>query len=285
MSVSKGDKEKIFENSIQIQVDISSKLTMESQERIEESENESLFGGDFSDRDPPYLPSNLDRPTTPESDDSEFIQLDELLNPDRYLTKENNIKEMRSKAIALLFGKTKQLPKIMNPTDAVKHRNSLGQYSKEQDPRGRREPPNKTSPEMVEAVKKHIASFPSMKSHYVRKKLKRRNRNTEGEKVNWLKIKHMKYMKGDNRINYNYDMSNEFMILDVTTSMKTNLQITKTPLPYANHGYATRNKGKQQEVVDEISMQPPSSGAIFPPLQQIYSGRLPISIAKKKDLI
>lgn len=49
--------------------------------------------------------------------------------------------------------------------DAVKHRDSLGQYSKEQDPCGRRVPPNKTSPEMVEAVKKHIASFPSMESH------------------------------------------------------------------------------------------------------------------------
>lgn len=57
--------------------------------------------------------------------------------------------------------------------DAVKHRDSLGQYSK--DPCGRRRvPPNKTSPEMVEAVKKHIASFPSMESHYVRKKSKRR---------------------------------------------------------------------------------------------------------------
>lgn len=27
-----------------------------------------------------------------------------------------------------------------------------------------------------------------------------RNTNTEGEKVNWLKIKRMKYMKGDNKI-------------------------------------------------------------------------------------
>ncbi|CAG5049018.1 unnamed protein product [Parnassius apollo] len=90
----KSTKDKIVD-SVKNIVEISSKLTMESQERIE---------------DPSYLPSDLDRPTTPESEDSEFIQLDELLNPDRYLTKENNIKEMQSKAIALLFGKPKQLP-------------------------------------------------------------------------------------------------------------------------------------------------------------------------------
>lgn len=58
--------------------------------------------------------------------------------------------------------------------DAIKQRNSLGQYSKEENPRGRREPPNKTTAEAVEDVKKHIASFPSMESHYVRKKLKRK---------------------------------------------------------------------------------------------------------------
>ncbi|XP_069356033.1 uncharacterized protein [Maniola hyperantus] len=319
--------------STTVEVDISSKQTMENHEPTEESENESLFDGDFSDQDPSYLPADLHHPTTSESEDSELIQLDELLNPDRCLNKKENIKEMRSKAIALLFGKPKQLPKnnesqcvaqtitedifkltwkVIQPrsrwsrqdpatwkknlakrrraeglpyvtkmkyrepklpkpincskckfdcnshvtenirkelcrkywnldyiskkqfilsiievkptkrillnrkrstqrkyskqcffiiegekknvcqdffcrtlsisphviADAVKHRNSLGQYSKGQDPRGRREPPNKTSSEMVEAVKKHIASFPSMESHYVRKKLKRRYLDT-----------------------------------------------------------------------------------------------------------
>ncbi|CAG4958791.1 unnamed protein product [Colias eurytheme] len=57
--------------------------------------------------------------------------------------------------------------------NAIKQRNSFGQYAKEQEPRGRREPPNKTSPEAVNDVKRHIASFPSMESHYVRKKTKR----------------------------------------------------------------------------------------------------------------
>lgn len=77
-------------------------------------------------------------------------------------------------------------------------------------------------------------------------------------------------------------MSNEFMILDVTTSKKSNFgRITTTSSP-ANHGYATRNTRKQE---DEISIQSSRSSVIFPLLQQLYSGPLPISIAKKKDLI
>lgn len=58
--------------------------------------------------------------------------------------------------------------------DAVKHRDKLGLFAKQEDPRGRHEPPNKTAPEKIEYIKKHIASFPTMESHYIRKKSKRK---------------------------------------------------------------------------------------------------------------
>lgn len=56
--------------------------------------------------------------------------------------------------------------------NAIEHKNSLGMYSGE-DVRGRREPINKTKPDVIEFLKKHIESFPKMESHYGRKSSKR----------------------------------------------------------------------------------------------------------------
>lgn len=58
-------------------------------------------------------------------------------------------------------------------TEAVSNRNHLGVYKANKDPRGFNAPPNKTPAEMIEDVREHIKSFPTMTSHYVRKSVKR----------------------------------------------------------------------------------------------------------------
>lgn len=57
--------------------------------------------------------------------------------------------------------------------NAVKNKDFVGKYSKDKDPRGMCGAHNKTPPEKVQEVHDHIRSFPSMESHYVRKKSKR----------------------------------------------------------------------------------------------------------------
>lgn len=57
--------------------------------------------------------------------------------------------------------------------EAVECRDAMGFYSRDSDPRGRHEPQNKTPPEMAEQIRRHIKSFPTMESHYVRKDIKR----------------------------------------------------------------------------------------------------------------
>lgn len=58
--------------------------------------------------------------------------------------------------------------------NAIKLADQFGCYFKDKDPRGRKEPLNKTSPEKIEEIKSHIASFSTMESHYTRKQSKRK---------------------------------------------------------------------------------------------------------------
>ncbi|KAL4713228.1 hypothetical protein ACJJTC_013158 [Scirpophaga incertulas] len=52
--------------------------------------------------------------------------------------------------------------------DAVKKRNSTGNFNTV-DNRGKHEPSNKTKPQIMEEVRRHIESFPCMESHYTRR--------------------------------------------------------------------------------------------------------------------
>ncbi|KAH9630407.1 hypothetical protein HF086_009556 [Spodoptera exigua] len=114
-----------------------------------------------------------------------------------------------------------------------------------------------------------------------------RTKNTDGQQVKWLKIKRMKYIKGDKKIYYNYDMSNSFMAIDVTasdTQNKININSALTSSVHGYHSYATRNKAKRLPAEQVIEL-PTTSELQFPPLEQLYDGPLPITEAKKKDLI
>ncbi|XP_072393562.1 uncharacterized protein [Diabrotica undecimpunctata] len=57
-------------------------------------------------------------------------------------------------------------------THAVINKDCIGTFSGD-DKRGRHTPINKTRPELIQQVKSHIESFPSMESHYSRKSTKR----------------------------------------------------------------------------------------------------------------
>lgn len=109
-----------------------------------------------------------------------------------------------------------------------------------------------------------------------------RTTNTEGQKVQWLKIKRMRYIKGDLKIYYNYDMSENFKQIDVTCSEKPSKTTPAVTTP-GNHGYSTRRKSKLPEA--EIPATEVCEVFSSPPLQQLYKNPLPVSIAKKKDLL
>lgn len=85
-----------------------------------------------------------------------------------------------------------------------------------------------------------------------------KDKDKEGNKVQWLKIKRLRFVKGEKRIYFNYDMSETFNYIDVTGKEgKTR---------------ATRTKRKEQ---DEFPTE----------LKKMYEESLPISEAKKKDLL
>ncbi|CAK1588598.1 unnamed protein product [Parnassius mnemosyne] len=106
--------------------------------------------------------------------------------------------------------------------------------------------------------------------------------NTEGQRIQWLKIKRMKYIKGDRNIHYNYDMSTSFKTMNVTCSgAQPNTSATTVS---ESHGYATRRKSEHQDVCEPATSST-SCEFIFPSLHQLYNKPLPITVAKKKDLL
>ncbi|RVE42680.1 hypothetical protein evm_012668 [Chilo suppressalis] len=93
--------------------------------------------------------------------------------------------------------------------------------------------------------------------------MRNKNKDNMNETVNWLKIKRMKYIKGDLKIYFNYDMSEDYRTIDVC-KMPVNTSKTR----------AKRNSN------------PPSVNVQLPEeIELLYSSQLPISIAKKKDLL
>lgn len=84
-----------------------------------------------------------------------------------------------------------------------------------------------------------------------------KDKDNVGNKVQWLKIKRMRYMKGEKRIYFNYDMSEDFNYMDVT----------------GREGMTRATRAKRQELDFPIQ------------LKKIYKESLPISVAKKTDLL
>lgn len=92
--------------------------------------------------------------------------------------------------------------------------------------------------------------------------MKNKNKDNMKQAVNWLKIKRMRYVRGDLKNYFNYDMSEDFRVLEV---LNTSLNTSNTR--------ATRRSN------------PPSDAVTLPDgLEPLYQSQLPLSEAKKKDL-
>lgn len=106
-------------------------------------------------------------------------------------------------------------------------------------------------------------------------------KNTEGGKVMWLKIKRMRYLKGEMKKMYNYDISDHFYVIDLTPK---DTNIVEAPTDSPKHNYGTRKRrGKAAETVIQASIiQAEQSKELLPgQLKRLYQVPLPISVAKK----
>lgn len=93
--------------------------------------------------------------------------------------------------------------------------------------------------------------------------MKNKNKDNMNETVNWLKIKRMRYVKGDLKIYFTYDMSDNFRSINV---LKMPVNTLKT-------------RAKRNSNPPSVNVQLPEE------IELLYSSQLPISIAKKKDLL
>lgn len=117
--------------------------------------------------------------------------------------------------------------------------------------------------------------------------------DTEGKQVKWLKIKRLRYIKGENKIFYNYVMSENFSTIDVTKKNERKGSKASENLDseqQREHNYGTRNRKKR--TVDEAATSVISERSeisevqYFPDkLLQLYKKPLSISVAKKRDLL
>ncbi|CAG5056570.1 unnamed protein product [Parnassius apollo] len=105
--------------------------------------------------------------------------------------------------------------------------------------------------------------------------MKNRTKDEKGKQVQWLKIKRIKYVKGEDRkIYFNYDMSDEFYVMDIGDNPST-FQLDGAQ----NHNYSTRKKKRLTENDLPVSYRFPDQ------LNCLYKEPLKISAAKKKDLL
>lgn len=79
--------------------------------------------------------------------------------------------DKRSKCVKLSFVRRFASPHLLSQKQCQIE--TIWAYKANKDPRGFNAPPNKTPAEMIEDVREHIKSFPTMTSHYVRKSVKR----------------------------------------------------------------------------------------------------------------
>lgn len=107
--------------------------------------------------------------------------------------------------------------------------------------------------------------------------IKNRTKDDKGQKVQWLKIKRIKYVKGEDRkIFLNYDMSDNFNIIE----------IGEDPSTSRSNGAAVRQSARRKKSRTETNTPVIPVNLQFPDqLQRLYQEPLKISAAKKKDLI
>ncbi|CAK1579995.1 unnamed protein product [Parnassius mnemosyne] len=116
--------------------------------------------------------------------------------------------------------------------------------------------------------------------------LKNTTRDTDGKVVKWLKIKRLRYIKGEAKIFYNYNMSESFSTIDVCKKFgqKENTGWANLdPETQREHSYGTRTK-KIKTLDNNLSVTPETSATKYFPdeLLQLYKTPLSISAAKKK---
>ena len=100
--------------------------------------------------------------------------------------------------------------------------------------------------------------------------LKNKRKDCHGNKINWLKIKKLKYVKGDPKIYFNYDVPDNFLNFDVRSIIKSRQKST----PQSGSWYSTR-KIKQQDKSNpnsvETQTQTPENTLQFPNLRKLYN--------------
>ncbi|CAH0723007.1 unnamed protein product, partial [Brenthis ino] len=112
--------------------------------------------------------------------------------------------------------------------------------------------------------------------HLANTLMKNRTKDDKGKQVQWLKIKRIRYVKGqDRKIFFNYDMSDNFNFIEIQEK-----STSSTFQSGLNHAYSTRNKKRSTEnYLAAVNLQFPDQ------LNRLYQEQLEISEAKKKDLI
>lgn len=112
--------------------------------------------------------------------------------------------------------------------------------------------------------------------------IKNKTKDCNGNKVSWLKIKKIKYVKGDPKIYFNYNASEEYLNFDTRAVVPSRRNAT----PQSGPRYSTR-KGKQRNKSNPNSVEPPATpeSLLRHGLEKLYNKPLAISAAKKKDLL
>ncbi|KAL4702893.1 hypothetical protein ACJJTC_001839 [Scirpophaga incertulas] len=101
--------------------------------------------------------------------------------------------------------------------------------------------------------------------------IQNRTKDQNGEPVQWLKIKRIRYIKGEERkIYFNYDMSENFNAIEVGEKLSTSK---------IHHEYSTRKK--MRGTVNET----PADQQFPDQLNRVYLEPIKITEAKKRDLI
>ncbi|CAG9782675.1 unnamed protein product [Diatraea saccharalis] len=101
--------------------------------------------------------------------------------------------------------------------------------------------------------------------------MKNKTKDEKGNRVQWLKIKRIRYVKGEERkLFFNYDMSEHFNVMN----------IGETPSTFTTqHEYSTRKKMRHTENNSPADHELPNQ------LNRLYQEPLKITKAKKRDLI
>ncbi|CAH1109438.1 unnamed protein product [Psylliodes chrysocephalus] len=103
-----------------------------------------------------------------------------------------------------------------------------------------------------------------------------KTKGNNNEAVKWMKIKRIKYVKGETaKIFFNYDLSEDFKFMKTSDIVNNN----NSPAP------VTRLKKKKMTNAGNLKDESPIDRPIPISLEKLYKSPLPISVLKKKDLL